>query len=69
MRFYWPRLKQGGCQTFFNLVLLKHGADDLYGRWIVCEIGIMALADPSKIIGTFGITRNTVMMQYATGHL
>jgi hypothetical protein len=62
-----------------NLVLLKHGADDLYGRWVVCEIGIMALADPTKLIGKFGITRNTVIpfgfkdayfydqIQYATG--
>lgn len=62
-----------------NLVLLKHGADDLYGRWVVCEIGIMALADPAKLIGKFGITRNTVIpfgfkdayfydqIQYATG--
>jgi eukaryotic-like serine/threonine-protein kinase len=62
-----------------NLVLLKHDADDLYGRWVVCEIGIMALADPAKLIGKFGITRNTVIpfgfkdayfydqIQYATG--
>jgi serine/threonine protein kinase len=62
-----------------NLVLLKHGADDLYGRWIVCEIGFMALADPAKLIGRFGITRSTVVpfgfkdayfydqIQYATG--
>ena len=62
-----------------NLVLLKHGADDLYGRWVVCEIGIMALVDVTKIIGRFGITRNTVVpfgfkdayfydqIQYATG--
>jgi serine/threonine protein kinase len=64
-----------------NLVLLKHGADDLYGRWAVCEIGIMALADARKLIGKFGITRNTVVpfgfkaeyfydqIQYATGML
>jgi len=62
-----------------NLVLLKHGADDLYGRWVICEIGIMALVDATKIIGRFGITRNTVVpfgfkaeyfydqIQYATG--
>ena len=62
-----------------NLVLLKHGANDLYGRWIVCEIGMMALADPAKLIGRFGITRSTVVpfgfkdayfydqIQYATG--
>jgi eukaryotic-like serine/threonine-protein kinase len=62
-----------------NLVLLKHGADDLYGQWAVCEVRIMALADPRKVIGKFGITRNTVIpfgfkgeyfydqIQYATG--
>jgi eukaryotic-like serine/threonine-protein kinase len=44
-----------------NLVLLKHGADDLYGRWVVCEIGFMALADPAKIIGRFGITGSTII--------
>jgi hypothetical protein len=43
-----------------NLVLLKEGNDDLYGRWIVCEVKLMALADPRKIIGRFGITAQTV---------
>jgi serine/threonine protein kinase len=64
-----------------NLVLIKHGADDLYGKWAVCEIGFMALADPGKLIGRFGITRSTVVpfgfkaeyfydqIQYATGAL
>ncbi len=62
-----------------NLVLLKERPDDLYGRWVVCEIGIMALANPQKLIGRFGITEETVIpfgfrdgdfydqMQYATG--
>lgn len=62
-----------------NLVLLKHRPDDMYGRWVVCEIGIMALANPRKLIGSFGITEQTVIpfgfrdsdfydqMQYATG--
>jgi hypothetical protein len=62
-----------------NLVLLKHGPDDLYGKWAVCEIGIMALTNPQKLIGRFGITEKTVIpfgfrdsdfydqMQYATG--
>jgi eukaryotic-like serine/threonine-protein kinase len=62
-----------------NLVLLKHGSDDLYGRWAACEIGIMALADRGELIGKFGITRNTLVpfgfkaeyfydqIQYATG--
>lgn len=62
-----------------NLVLLKYGADDFYGKWAVCEIGIMALADPQKLIGRFGISERTVIpfgfrdidfydqMQYSTG--
>lgn len=72
----WISLTEGRSA---NLVLLKHGADDLYGRWIVCEIGVMALAGPAKLIGRFGITRSTVVpfgfkdayfydqIQYATG--
>ena len=44
-----------------NLVLLKTNADDLYGQWAVCEIGIMALADVSKLIGKFGISHDTVV--------
>jgi hypothetical protein len=43
-----------------NLVLLKHGADDLYGHWIICEIKIMGLIRPASLIGQFGITRDTV---------
>lgn len=39
-----------------NLVLLRGGRDDLYGHWTVCEVGISALVDHSKIIGQFGIT-------------
>jgi serine/threonine protein kinase len=62
-----------------NLLLLKQGHDDLYGHWIVCEISFMALADPRRLIGQFGITERTVIpfgfqdsyfydqMQYATG--
>jgi len=62
-----------------NLVLLKDGADDLYGRWVICEIGISAIVDASKLIGRYGITRQTVLpfgfsdayfydqIQYATG--
>ena len=72
----WIGLTQGRSA---NLVLLKHGVDDLYGRWVVCEIGIMVLAAPAKLIGKFGITRTTVVpfgfkdayfydqIQYATG--
>jgi hypothetical protein len=59
--------------------LLKEAADDLYGRWSACEIGIMAMADPRKLIGRFGITERTVLpfgfkdayfydqIRYATG--
>jgi eukaryotic-like serine/threonine-protein kinase len=43
-----------------NLVLLKHDADDLYGHWVVCEVGLMATVDPRKIIGRFGITGSTI---------
>lgn len=64
-----------------NLGHLKQGTDDLYGRWGVCEIGLMALTDPAKIIGRFGITKSTVtpfgfkdayfydQIRYATGGL
>ena len=72
----WVGLVQGRSA---NLVLLKHGGDDLYGRWLVCEIGIMARVNRGKLIGSFGITKSTVVpfgfkdaffynqIQYATG--
>ena len=72
----WVGVAQGRSA---NLVLLKYGADDLYGKWVICEVGIMALADPQKLIGRFGISEKTVIpfgfrdsdfydqMQYATG--
>jgi len=44
-----------------NLVLLKQGLDDLYGHWVVCEIGIMALANRARLIGKFGITQDTIV--------
>lgn len=44
-----------------NLVLLKYGADDLYGKWVVCEIGLMALVDASKLIGRYGINASTII--------
>jgi serine/threonine protein kinase len=62
-----------------NLVLLKRGSDDIYGHWVICEIGIMALADHRKLIGKFGITAGTItpfgfrdahfydQIQYSTG--
>jgi serine/threonine protein kinase len=72
----WIGLTQGRSA---NLVLLKHGPDDLYGHWAICELKIMGLVRPATLIGKFGITRNTVepfglkaeyfydQMQYATG--
>jgi hypothetical protein len=62
-----------------NLVLIKLNADDIYGHWLACEIGLMALANPARLIGKFGLTSKTVMpfgfhhsyfydqIQYATG--
>jgi hypothetical protein len=43
-----------------NLVLLIHSADDLYGRWNICEIKISGIAHPASSIGKFGITEHTV---------
>jgi len=43
-----------------NLVLVRERDDDLYGKWVVCEIKLMALTNPQKIIGQFGITAQTV---------
>ena len=54
----WIGLSEGRSA---NLVLLRHGLDDLYGRWIVCEIKIMALTDPQALIGKFGLTAQTVI--------
>jgi serine/threonine protein kinase len=74
----WLGLSQGRSA---NLVLLKRGADDLYGSWVVCEVKLMALADPRKLIGEFGLTARTVepfgftasyfydQIQYSTGML
>jgi hypothetical protein len=42
------------------LVLLRESNDDLYGHWVVCEVKLRATADPWKIIGQFGITKETV---------
>jgi hypothetical protein len=72
----WIGLSQG---MSANLVLLKHGADDLYGRWTICEIKFMGLVRPASLVGKFGITQRTVepfgfkaeyfydQIQYATG--
>jgi hypothetical protein len=51
----------------------------LYGKWVICEVGIMATYNPQRLIGRFGISEKTVIpfgfrdsdfydqMQYATG--
>jgi hypothetical protein len=43
-----------------NLVLLRESDDDLYGKWVVCEVKLRGTTDPQKIIGQFGITAQTV---------
>lgn len=53
----WIGLSQG---ISANLVLLKHGADDLYGRWNICEIKISGIVHPAQLIGKFGLTKDTV---------
>jgi len=53
----WVGITEG---TSANLVLLRTPPDDHYGRWVICEIGFMALADLAKLIGRFGITPRTV---------
>ncbi len=53
----WIGLSQG---ISANLVLLKHGADDLYGQWSICEIKISGIVHPASLIGQFGITKHTV---------
>jgi len=43
-----------------NVLLLREGEDDLYGRWVGCLVDINALVDVRKVIGTRGLTANTV---------
>jgi serine/threonine protein kinase len=43
-----------------NLVLLRDGEGDLYGRWVVCEIDVATTADVPELVGKFGITDRTV---------
>jgi eukaryotic-like serine/threonine-protein kinase len=43
-----------------NLVLLRDSEDDLYGRWSVCEVKVTAIVDPRKVVGKYGLTRDTV---------
>lgn len=40
--------------------VVKHGADDLYGTWSICELKIMGLIRPHTMIGQFGLTKDTV---------
>ena len=37
-----------------NLVLLKRAEDDIYGDWVVCEVNVSPLVDPSRL-SQFGI--------------
>jgi tRNA A-37 threonylcarbamoyl transferase component Bud32 len=72
----WIGLRSGRSA---NLVLLRESADDLYGRWAVCEVKLMALVSPRAIVGRFGLTPQTVepfgfkdaffyeQIRYATG--
>ena len=72
----WIGITQGRSA---NLVLVKEGPDDLYGRWAVCEIGISPIVDASKLLGRFGLSKQTILpfgfrdtdfydqMSYATG--
>lgn len=43
-----------------NLVLLKYGDDDLYGRWAVCEIRVWALANRMQIFRMLHMPADTV---------
>ncbi len=72
----WIGLREGRSA---NLVLLRESNDDLYGRWAVCEVKLMALINPRAIIGRFGLTSKTIepfgfkdayfydQIRYATG--
>ncbi len=35
-----------------NLVLLRHGPEDLYGSWSICEVKIMGLVRPQTLKGS-----------------
>ncbi len=43
-----------------NLLLVRDGDDDLYGRWLGCLLTVRVGVDPKKIIGSYGITSSTV---------
>jgi len=57
----WIGLRQGRSA---NLVLLKEGDDDLYGRWVACEITLSAIVDPRAFIGQFGLSERTVQQPF-----
>jgi hypothetical protein len=42
-------------------LLLRQSSDDLYGRWAVCPVEVSAIADASRLVGRYGITRETVI--------
>ena len=44
-----------------NLLLLKQSSDDLYGHWSVCQVEVSAFANPERLIGKHGITRETII--------
>ncbi len=44
-----------------NLILVREGEGDLYGRWIVCEVKFHPLlSNPRQFVGQFGISESTV---------
>jgi len=39
-----------------NLVLLRHGGDDLYGAWSACLVRFSALVDPRAVSSKLGMS-------------
>ncbi len=39
-----------------NLVLLRHGGDDLYGAWSACSLKFSALVDPRAVASNLGMS-------------
>jgi hypothetical protein len=35
--------------------------DDMYGKWWICEVDLMALANPQRLIGQYGLRSDTVV--------
>lgn len=44
-----------------NLLLVREADDDLYGRWAGCLVRISAIVDARKLLGSRGLTRETVI--------